>query len=156
MFGRSIECGTFLGSAVVSSLFSVSWVEYFPEVWRLLLQTSPCLPLRDSSLLPSESELTPHSTSLVGFPRKQPTRLKYELLCDTCTRHHNNCHCVFSGVEIATARWRVLAGASPYYFWLVGYVILSGYAYFIRSWRLLVWVGTLILVPYLLHFWWVC
>ena len=84
----------FLGLAVVSSLFSVSWVEYFLEVWRLLLQTSPCLPLRASSLLRSESELTPPSTSLVRFPSKHPTRL---WIMDSCAMHvqklYNNCHC---------------------------------------------------------------
>ena len=62
--------------------------------------------------------------------------------------------CIFiPGLEITSEKWRVVAGTMSFYFWDLGYAILAGLGFLCRSWRQLVLVGTVPLVPYMLHFW---
>ena len=62
---------------------------------------------------------------------------------------------IISALEFANAKSRRYAATLPYYFFLVGNGALSFYGYFIRSWRLLVWVGTALVFPYVLLYWFV-
>ena len=54
----------------------------------------------------------------------------------------------FAVLELTTARWRVLNASATFYFWLFGYAALPAFAYFVRSWRALIWVSTGLIVPY--------